>query len=122
MVSPLILAPVTPEPTENTADAAFPFTVTRLVRLEPLPLVAPVMAVFEGMVSVPLLKVMVFAAAELADLKVEPLKLMFPAPALAAASSASRRRQAESTEFVPGVACAVQLLALPESSFAVFTT
>ena len=97
-----------------------PFTVTRFDRLEPLPLVAPVMDVFSGIVSVLLLNVMVLVAVVPA-LNADPLKLMSPAPAPAAFSSASRRLQAESVP-VPGVVCGVQFVAAPASSRLVVTT
>ena len=98
-----------------------PLTVARFVKLEPLPLVAPVTAVFAGKVRVPLVNTMVLVAVELPELNADELKLMFPAPAPAALSSASRRLHEESVP-VPGVVCGVQFVAVPGSSWLVVTT
>jgi len=78
--------------------------------------------VFDGTVNVPLLNVIVFSWAELPLLNTVPLKLMLAPPALAALNSASRRLQAESTGFAPGVDCGVHFVASPLSSAVVLTT
>ena len=64
-----------------------------------------------------MLRVMVLGAANTVESKV-----MLPAPALAALSSASRRLHVSALVVVPGVVCTAQFVALPGSSFGVFTT
>src|SRR5271165_1335567 len=89
MVSPLRVAPVTPEFTVNTVYAFAPLTVTRLARVAPLPVVGPVTVVFDGMLSAPPdPSVMVWGVANSVELKVT-----FQVPVPAAAARASRRLQ-----------------------------
>ena len=115
-ISPLKLELVTPEPTVKTVDAALPLTVTMFVSAAPAPCVGPLIEVFDGMFSVPLVSVM-----NCAPVNVEVLKLILLEPSAADCSSASRRLHEPSVP-CPGVACGVQLPAVPSSSVAVVTT
>jgi len=86
-----------------------------LARVTPLPVVAPVIVVLEGMARVPApSSVMVFCAAELEALNAAGSNVMVP-PALCDAASASRREQG----VLPPAA---QFEAVPASSAFVFTT
>ncbi len=76
---------VAPLATVKTVEALLPSTVTRLVNEAPLPVVAPVIVVFDGMFSVPLVSVIVCAVANAVGSNV-----MFPEPSLAALASAAR--------------------------------
>src|ERR1700739_1773372 len=87
----VMAAPVTLEPTINigkSLEGPPPATVTRFLSVAPLPEAGPVMVVFDGMFSVPLVSVMVCAVAKTGE-----SKLMLAPPAAVAAARASRRLQ-----------------------------
>ncbi len=117
----LSISAFTPLGTVKSITEPLPSTVTRLVSVAPLPVVGPEIVVFVGMTSVPLVRVMVFSAVVFAALKSAELKLIFTAPTVSAANSASRRLHEESVP-VPGVVCCVQFPADPVSSRWVVTT
>src|SRR5580658_8702108 len=116
-----IAVPFTPEPTVNVEKKLEsplpPSTVTRLVSDAPLPDVVPLMMVLAGMFSVPNPSRM-----DAGEEKAVELKLMSPAPAVADASSASRRLHAVSVVLTPGVLSSEQFEAEPASSTAELTT
>ena len=70
-----------------------PLTVTRLASVAPLPLVAPLIVVFDGIVSVALLSVIVLAAAELPGLNTVGSNVIMP-PTFAELASAARSEPA----------------------------
>src|SRR5271156_1753053 len=84
---------VTPALTVKTGPP--PLTVTRFVRVEPLPVVAPVIVVCGGILRVPLAREIVWAVA-----KALGSKVILPEPAARAAANASRRLQFGAGELV----------------------